>query len=45
MISYLKVCDLRSDIIDLWHHKFLISYMQDNDIKNDIIGYINIDIK
>ena len=37
LISYMKICDMRSDIIDLWYHKFLISYKQDYDIMDYII--------
>ena len=33
----MEICDMRSDIIDLWYHKFLISYKQDYDIMDYII--------
>ncbi len=33
------------DIIELWYHKFLISFMQDHDIIYDVTSDINIDIK
>ncbi len=44
MISYLKVCDLSSDIMGLWYHNFLISYMHNYDIIDDIITSIDIDV-
>ncbi len=45
LILHMKVCDMCSDIIELWYHIILISKMQGHDIICDIIQDINIDIK
>ncbi len=42
--THLETIYVCSDIIDLWYHKFMISYMQDYDIIHDIIVPINNDI-
>ncbi len=38
LILHMHICDICSDIIDLWYHKFLILYEQNYDIIDDMIS-------